>query len=472
MPNHRPKPYHKDADTQRRLVDQWEKEIVPESEPTSTNPFINDRIRKEGRKKYPPESKPTLEPLSEELSTNKESSGFVQDPPKSPDVAETSYREQALNSGQQWDEQSRKYEPTPKSIDNRRPAARRERELDYQIEDIKNTAEYTKLAKIQALIKYAEHIYSDEKIWGKSGSKITTRDPYYPQRGGSFFTPEGKERASVHSFSSSFIAMRNFFKEHSNWDDDKLKILRDYSNEGAREIQKQYLSELGFLKKVNPRWVDMYPNNIKPMFGNNVYMKKLFPVGGPDGEVEGNLEQDSISELSEEGTTLSQKSRLLPKLKVTMRKETSKTPIGIYTDPSKTNYGNTKFMKRTKYYKLEHDYLVTDVGKDYVTKRFQQNTSDAGFAGQKVLQITDKNFVLDAPESIEDKSTEVESVAPHKEVQKPMPLKSSPILEGRSKRSSAVPGTSKPTNPLGGGSSGGMPRLKPPKYERGGFVTL
>ena len=46
-----------------------------------------------------------------------------------------------------------------------------------------------------------------------------------------------------------------------------------------------------------------------------------------------------------------------------------------------------------------------------------------------------------------------------------------PILEGGGQRPVAAPGTAKPTSPTSGGSSGGLPRLKPPKLQRGGFVS-
>ena len=552
MPHHRPKPDHKDALIRRKLINIWENEPVPEPKPvrrqprlpqgyssklsnppTTTNPFIREREIKEGMRRYPPQAEPATAPEKPVLKPTPEpfivpekpvlkptsDSSFMKDPAKSVAVPKTrsettersvsrakdqklarqreTYAEQARTSGVRWNESTREYEEVPeRPLGTARSSERQARELARQIDDIAVKDKYTKLSKIQALIRYAEHIRDGTKRWGSSGTKVTIRDPSYPHRV-RFYTPEGIERANQHTFNSSFIVMRDFFKKHAEWDAEELQTLRDYAGEGALLHQRDYLVELGFLKEVNPHWVDMHPRRVRPT-------EKAFPASEPDGTKVFMEDQYTTSELfgEESGSkfTIQQQGNVLPPHPVTVRKVTIKTPVGVYDDPNKTNYGNTKWMKRTKYLKQRFTYEVTDAGKDYIAELFKEVPSDSDFMGQKVLQITDQNILDNLPENIEVESAEISSeedtpkqLKPSvdqeykrqtqaKQPQKALPApkagasKTPPLIEGGQRSGQRpvppVPGTAKPTTPTGGGSVGLGPTRKRPKYREGGFVTF
>ena len=497
MPHHRPKPDHKDALIRRKLINIWENESVPEPKPvqedfsskssnlpTTTNPFIREREIKEGMKKYPPQAEPVTAPEKPVLKPTSDSS-FMKGPSKSVDAPKPeqkmpvrkskTYEEQARTSGVRWNESTQKYEEAPKGREpgKGRGPERQKRELARQIDDIAGKDKYTKLSKIQALIRYAEHLRDGEKIWGSSGTKITINDPSYPHRV-RFYTPEGIERANQHTFTSSFIVMRDFFKKHAEWDAEELQTLRDYAGEGADLHQRDYLVELGFLKEVNPQWVDIHPNKTRPT-------EKAFPASEPDGTKVFMLDQSTTSELFGEETgsrfTIEQQSKLLPPHPVTVRKVTIKTPVGVYDDPNKTNYGNTKWMKRTKYYEQTFEYEVTDAGKDYIAELFKEVSSDRDFMGKKVLQITDQNILDNLPENVEVESTGIsleedtpKQLKPSTEWKRPDTLgRASKTEVGR--RSLAGPGTKKIT---GGGGKRLLRHKKPWEdklMSKGGFIT-
>ena len=406
----------------------------PRQLPFSSNPLMAEKQIKESFKKIPPQSESFVEPPVEP-PVEPTTKSFVRPPVEPPttldvkalevkpefptgtppikkpkesiltkqeDSKQLTIKQTAKESGLRYNETTHEIEPIPtkrapgRGISKER-AAREAAQLEFKIEEVFNTV---KLSQIQALIEYAEHLFAGENIWGKAGNIVEVRDPkYIPNSKQTFYTKGGIERAKYHRLSSSFIFMKKYFRDNANWDESQLQVLRDYSREGAAELQRQYLVDLGFLQKVNPRWVDKYPRRgnfssiRKPQFSKDSYMRQLFPIDGPDGVVEGTFPL-TISDVIKMDSSLLSVIDQLPEIKKRLRRETIKTEVGIYDDPQKTNYGNKRFQVQSKYYEEEYDYLVTDKGRRYITERFKQLTSSEGFAGKKEPQILDKDFVL------------------------------------------------------------------------------
>tara|TARA_R110002050_G_scaffold23739_3_gene63543 strand:- start:2958 stop:4250 length:1293 start_codon:yes stop_codon:yes gene_type:complete len=122
-------------------------------------------------------------------------------------------------------------------------------------------------------------------------------------------------------------------------------------------------------------------------------MRQLFPIDGPDGVVEGTFPL-TISNVIKMDPSLLSVIDQLPTFKQLLLRETTRTAVGVYDDPQKTNYGNKRFRKETKYYEQKFDYLVTEKGRRYITERFKALSSGEGFAGKRIPQLSDKNFVL------------------------------------------------------------------------------
>ena len=303
---------------------------------------------------------------------------------------------------------------------------------------------YLKLVKIQSLFKLKEHVSKNRQKWG-GGSTVTALPPSRP-----FSVVPTK-------LSESYLSMYNYFKEIGNWSEDDLISIQDYSMQGGGRTQTAFLLEHGFLKEVNPRWIDINPNKIKP------HVAKGFVAKEPDG----------IKIISE------YQGKNLPEIDVTYRKETGKTQIGLNKD------GSTKFRRWTKYYRLEYDHEITPEGQKFIQEDFKNLANTKGTGDIETFLPSEKES---SPALLEDITYEVlpepvdpnmppegtlsrqEAITESKKrreerqksrrgyVDKPLVAPKIPSLTGKAAGRSALPG-------------GGFPSKKlPPKFRMGGFI--
>jgi hypothetical protein len=178
---------------------------------------------------------------------------------------------------------------------------------------IPEDSRYHKLVKLQSLFRLKEHIDKNKQKWGAADSTVTALPPSRP-----FSTVPT-------ILSESYFEMYNYFKEIGNWSEVDLRELQDYKRQGGSRTQTDFLVKHGFLKEVNPRWIDINPDKTKPR------APKGFVAKEPDGT-------KIVSEY--QGTNL-------PKIDVTYRKENG------------------------KFYRKEFDYEITSKGRKYIQEEFK-----------------------------------------------------------------------------------------------------
>ena len=329
---------------------------------------------------------------------------------------------------------------------------------------IPEDSRYHKLVKLQSLFKLEEHVKNNKHEWG-GGSTVTALPPSRPFSN----RPE--------TITESYFAMYNYFKEIGNWSVDDLTELEDYSMQGAGFTQTTFLLEHGFLKEVNPRWIDINPDRIKP------HKPKGFVAKEPDG-----IKKIPMWQFR------------LPEIDVEHRKETGQTQIGLNKD------GSPKLKNWTKFYKREYDYEITSKGRKYIQEKFKRLEPAKGISDIETFLPSEKE-----PSStlLEDVAYEVlpsdKPVDPNTPLTYEEILQSEGTLRGSTSRQDAIteakkrreerkqsrgyvdkPVTSKPPTELGAprmpsltgkaaGKSalpgGGFPSKKlPPKFRMGGFI--
>ena len=226
------------------------------------------------------------------------------------------------------------------------------------------------LTILQGLFRLKAHVDDDKQQWGSADYSVTALDPSRP--------------ASVvpSDMNQSYYEMYNYFKDLGHWSKDDLSTLQDYSKQGGGATQTQFLVKHGFLKEINPTWVDLYPSKFKPQPSYGFVAKE------PDGI-----------------KTFSMKQNNLPPINVEIRKKTEKKLIGKYPKGAK------KYKTQTKYSQKYYEYEVTPEGQKYIQGDFGNLESMKGVSALET-SLPFKNELLiednsSKPELLEDVTYEV-----------------------------------------------------------------
>ena len=329
--------------------------------------------------------------------------------------------------------------------------------------EIPEDSRYHKLVKLQSLFRLKEHVNKSKLTWGTADSTVTALPPSRPHS------------VVPRILSESYFEMYNYFKEIGNWSVDDLRELEDYKRQGGGHTQTDFLVKHGFLKEVNPRWIDINPNKTKPRAAKGFVAKE------PDGT-------KIVSEYQ---------GKNLPEIDVTYRKENG------------------------KFYRKEFDYEITSEGKKYIQEQFKRLASSKGISdiffpflssekepsstlledvtyevlpSEKPVDpnkpLTYEEILQKSEGTLRESTTRQDAIAEAKERRKERQLQ-----RKQSRGYVDKPGTSKPPAELGapkmpslggrtstareaagmkalprGGGGGKLPKKLPPKFRMGGFV--
>jgi len=221
--------------------------------------------------------------------------------------------------------------------------------------------------KVQGLIDLVENIKKRNKYFegpiGRQQLKIPPRGARYftqrpiPTRG---LIEPGPSELTV---SKSYMQLRELIGNIFEMDKDNLDLsIYDYSLNGGSAVQKQWLVDMGLLKKVNPKWVEVshFDKDTKPKdhYTDKLGRPRWFPAGAPDGE---SLVLQPHFIFPADGDIRYARRGILPSLIDIYSKKTTREKIGKYTgeEGAGLSKGRPKFRQFTKIYKLEYDYEIT-----------------------------------------------------------------------------------------------------------------
>ena len=172
--------------------------------------------------------------------------------------------------------------------------------------------------------------------------------------------------------SDSYITMRKFFKEIVGWSDDNLsKTMYDFSQHGAGRIQKEFLADIGLLKRTNHRWVLNHSSDVNRnpkehyggKYGNYGDLRHDRPQWFPADMKEGEAivsEQNNIWPPNGDPTLAKQNA--LPSSPTIYYKQPWKDRQGAYTEGK--SKGRSKVAQGTDIFRLVWDYEITPAAYD------------------------------------------------------------------------------------------------------------
>ncbi len=239
-----------------------------------------------------------------------------------------------------------------------------------------------KLSKIQAIFDLLRNMESGNKYFeGPQNIKTIPNPPgrRYSNKGEHARFNFRHKQSAYHlsdptphvgtdiTVADSYLDMRNFFKNVVGWDDYKLAhSMYDFSLNGAGRIQKEFLADVGLLKRTNYRWVlnhsSVAKRNPKDHYGGKYGSKadlrhdrpQWFPSDMKEGEAIVS-EQNNI--WPPNGDPTFAKQNALPSSPTIYYKQPWKDRQGVYTEGK--SKGRSKVAQGTDIFRLVWDYEIT-----------------------------------------------------------------------------------------------------------------